>query len=122
MTIQRMINKLLGHSEARRIGMVATHLGIVRGMSLDGRDIEEIEVSYNSGKVNEIVNEIKATPGIVDVLVEYFEGRLDVGDEILAVAVAGETRLDVFPVLVQTVDRIKAEAVHKTEYFREGAE
>ena len=37
-------------------------------------------------------------------------------DEVLAVAVAGETREAVFPALVQTVDRLKSEAARKREY------
>jgi molybdopterin synthase catalytic subunit len=52
----------------------------------------------------------------VDVAVELFEGKHDVGDEVLAVAVAGETREAVFPALVQTVDRLKSEAARKREY------
>jgi molybdopterin synthase catalytic subunit len=116
-TIQRLVDKLKDHKNAERIGMIASHLGIVRATSLDGRAVSAIEVSYEPKSVNAIINETKSLSGIVDVLVEFFEGHLNVGDEILAVAVAGETRETVFPALIKTVDRIKAEAVKKKEVF-----
>jgi molybdopterin synthase catalytic subunit len=55
--------------------------------------------------------------GIVDVLVEINEGRLAVGDDILAVAVAGDIREHVFSALITAVNRIKKESSQKTEIF-----
>lgn len=77
--------------------------------------VQAVEVVYDHGAVNEIMRQARQMDGIVDALVETHEGRLAVGDEILAVAVAGETREAVFPALIRTVDRIKAEAVRKRE-------
>ncbi len=115
MGLETMIQQLRSHPESERIGMVASHLGVVRATSLEGFRVRGVEVAYDSGKLSEIINEAKNMDGIVDVLVEYHEGLLGLGDEILAVAVAGETRETVFPVLIRTVDRIKAEAVRKRE-------
>lgn len=115
MGMDKLIDRLRQHPESRRIGMIASHLGVVRGSSLKGFRVSGIDVSYDSDRVNQIISDIKAVKGIVDVLVETHEGRLGVGEEILAVAVAGETREDVFPSLIRAVDRIKAEAVHKKE-------
>ena len=42
-------------------------------------------------------------------------GRLKVGDEILAVVVAGDIRENVFPTLIKTVNRIKGDASKKKE-------
>ena len=42
-------------------------------------------------------------------------GKLKVGDEVMAVAVGGDTREHVFPALVKAVDRIKVEATKKRE-------
>ena len=47
--------------------------------------------------------------------VQTKEGRLKVGDEILAVVVAGDIRENVFPALIKTVNRIKADASKKKE-------
>ena len=115
MAIHDLIEQLRAHPETARIGMIASHLGVVRGTSLDGRKVQEIDVVYDPDKVVSIINDTKNLKGIVDVLVEFHEGVLHVGEEILAVAVAGETRETVFPALIRTVDRIKAEAVRKRE-------
>jgi molybdopterin synthase catalytic subunit len=115
MSLDKMIDRLRRHAESRRIGMIASHLGVVRGSSLKGFQVKEVEVAYDQDALAKIVNETRLIDGIVDVLVETSEGLLQVGDEILAVAVAGETRDAVFPALMSTVDRIKAEAVRKRE-------
>jgi len=115
MGLQQMIERLRNHPESHRIGMIASHLGVVRGTSLEGFRVSGVDVAYDQEDVKDIVNQSKALDGIVDVLVETHEGHLEVGDEILAVAVAGETREAVFPALMRTVDRIKAEAVRKRE-------
>ncbi|MGD8388093.1 MAG: molybdenum cofactor biosynthesis protein MoaE [Desulfobacteraceae bacterium] len=116
MTIQKLIDQLRAHPESDRIGMIASHLGVVRGTSLSGERVSALEVSYDRDVVDRILNDTKKLEGIVDVAVELFEGKHDVGDEVLAVAVAGETREAVFPALVQTVDRLKSEAARKREY------
>ena len=48
-------------------------------------------------------------------LVNTTEGKLHVGDEIVAVAVAGDIRENVFPALIKAVDRIKTEAAKRKE-------
>jgi molybdopterin synthase catalytic subunit len=116
MDIHKMIVTLKSHPDARKIGMIASHLGVVRGTSRDGRPVEAVEVAYDRDRLRKILEEIRALPGIVDALVEVQEGRLRVGDEILAVAVAGDIREHVFDALIQAVNRIKAEASRKREY------
>jgi molybdopterin synthase catalytic subunit len=116
MDLQGMIDRLKNHSDSEKIGMIASHLGVVRGTSRGGEKVSEIHVSYNQKNIKKIIFYIKNLPGIVDVLVEVNEGRLRVGEEIMAVAVAGDIRENVFPALVETVDRIKKEASKKYEY------
>jgi len=95
--------------------MITSHLGVVRSTSRDGRAVTSIEVSYDQEALQAVVRDIKKMPGIAEVLVETRQGRLDVGEEILAVVVAGDIRENVFPALVSAVNRIKKEASHKKE-------
>jgi molybdopterin synthase catalytic subunit len=53
----------------------------------------------------------------VAVEIEAFEGEFHVRDDLLYVVVAGDVRENVFAVMRQTVERIKAEGVHKTELY-----
>jgi len=95
--------------------MITSHLGVVRSTSRDGRAVTSLEVSYDQEALQAVVRDIKKMPGIAEVLVETRQGRLDVGEEILAVVVAGDIRENVFPALVSAVNRIKKEASHKKE-------
>lgn len=120
MNMNNLIEKLRKHPEAHRVGMIACHLGIVRGTSRDGREVTGIDVAYDHTLLESIISDIKKMDGIVDVAVDTREGHLTIGDEVLAVAVAGDIREHVFSALMAAVNRIKAEASKKKEYFREG--
>jgi molybdopterin synthase catalytic subunit len=117
MNIGKMIKGLREHPEARKIGMIVTHLGIVRGNSRDGDTVTYVEVAFDHERIREIINHTRNREGIIEVLVDTKEGRLKVGEEIMAVAVAGDIRENVFPALIHTVDRLKSEASKKQEFF-----
>jgi molybdopterin synthase catalytic subunit len=119
MGLHDMIHRLKAHEEAPKIGMIASHLGVVRGTSRDGRPVKGIEVSYDGETLEKIIQDTKRMPGIIDVLVETYTGHLRVGEDILAVAVAGDIREHVFNALIHAVERIKTEASKKKELFTE---
>ena len=117
MDINRMIQTIKKHPDYPKMGMIASHLGVVRETSLDGRKVTGIEIGSDRNIIDNIVSETKEMPGIIEVLVEVGEGVLKVGDEIMAVAVGGDTREHVFPALASVVDRIKKEGTTKKEIF-----
>jgi molybdopterin synthase catalytic subunit len=115
MDLNKMIESLKAHPEYEKMGMIASHLGVVRGTSRDGQTVSGIEVVYDHDAVKRIVADAKKFPGIVEISVDTHEGHLKVGDDILAVVVGGDIREHVFPALIETVNRIKKEAVKKKE-------
>ncbi len=117
MDLNRMIERLRAHPEREKIGMIASHLGIVRGVSRNGRAVSGIEVVYDHKIIDNIIIDIKLLSGVIEVMVDTNEGHLQVGDPILAVAVAGDLRENVFPALMETVNRVKKEASKKKELF-----
>lgn len=117
MDINAIMKKLREHPESSKMGMIASHLGVVRDNSRDGRAVTQVEVNYDHDVVEKILKEAKVLPGIVDVVIETREGLLEIGDEIMFVAVGGDIRENVFPALVEIVDRIKKEASKKQESF-----
>jgi len=117
MDINRMIQTIKKHPDYPKMGMIASHLGVVRETSLDGRKVTGIEIGSDRNVIDNIVSEIKEMPGIIQVLVEAREGTLKVGDEIMAVAIGGDTREHVFPALASAVDRIKRAGTTKKEIF-----
>ena len=112
-----MIDSLKSRPDYHQMGMIASHLGVVRGTSLNGQDVKSIEVSYDQKKLTRIASEIKQRSGIIEVLIETCEGLLNVGDDIMVVVVGGDTRENVFPALMDTVNRIKSECANKRENF-----
>ena len=120
MDLNRMIQTIKKHPDYPKMGMIASHLGVVRETSLDGRKVTGIEMGSDRKVIDNIVSETKEIPGIIEVLVDVSEGTLKVGDDIMAVAIGGDTREHVFPALASVVDRIKKEAGRKKEIFFKG--
>jgi molybdopterin synthase catalytic subunit len=117
MDINKLLEKIRMHPDSHKMGMIASHLGIVRGSSRDKREVISVNVAYDLKAIDDIIKEIKKLPGIVEVLVDINEGSLEVGDEILFVAVGGDIRDNVFNALIKAVDLIKKRASHKREIF-----
>ncbi|MEW6189506.1 MAG: molybdenum cofactor biosynthesis protein MoaE [Actinomycetota bacterium] len=115
MRIAELLQSIKNHPDFDRVGMILCHNGVVRGFSRDGRRVTGVKVDVERERLDELIKEMKARPGITDILVEVYEGQLSVGDDIMCVLVAGDIRDNVFPVLKETVDRIKKEILRKEE-------
>lgn len=101
---------------ADSVGMVLVHNGVVRGWSRrDGSAVAGIQVRPDRRRIEELRAEYEARPGIFRVLIEACEGLLMPGDDLLFIIVAGDIRENVKPVLAELLDRVKSEAVAKTE-------
>jgi molybdopterin synthase catalytic subunit len=120
MAISEMIHSLKKHPHYSKMGMIASHIGVVRENSLNGRMVRGIQIQFNEIEIQNIIRNTKMMEGIVDVLIETYEGYLTVGDEIMAVVVGGDTREHVFPALIQAVDAIKKGGAVKNELFQDG--
>jgi molybdopterin synthase catalytic subunit len=115
MELAEMIAAVKSRPDYSDVGMILLHNGVVRATARDGRTVTELTVQADHGRLAEIIAEMKSRPGIVEVLVEIREGKLHVGEDIMFVVVAGRLREECFPVLVDTVNRIKRDVTRKTE-------
>jgi len=115
MLAEKAIELVRASDNIQKMGMIAVHLGIVRATSKSGEQISSIQVTYDKERLECIRQEIGKKPGIFEVVILTNEGRLNIGDEIMAVAVGGDIRENVFPALEEAVNRIKAEAAKKVE-------
>ncbi|MBW1912687.1 MAG: molybdenum cofactor biosynthesis protein MoaE, partial [Deltaproteobacteria bacterium] len=59
MDLNWMIEKVREHPDFGKIGMIASHLGVVRASSRDGRAVTRLEVQYDQGVIDDIVRDIK---------------------------------------------------------------
>ncbi len=98
------------------VGMILCHNGVVRGWSRSDRStVKCIDVSPDQDKIEALRQEYSKKPGIYKILTEAKEGRLNLGDDLLFIVVAGDIRENVKSVLSELLDRIKSEAVVKSE-------
>jgi len=119
MDINKMIEDIKLHPEYRNVGMIAGHYGIVRSFARDGRKVTGMDVHFDDEKIRKILDDTKLRPGIVEAIIDTKRGFLTVGEEFVAVLVAGDTRDHVFPALFDAVNRLKTEAVTEKEHIVE---
>lgn len=118
MQLNEMIDEIKQHPDADQIGMILSHTGIVRRSSRDGRSVSGLTVAVDHDQLNLIIDREKQVPGIVDIRVEMEENKpLAVGDEMMRLIVAGDTRDNVIPALERTLNAIKETVTHKAENF-----
>lgn len=99
------------------VGMILIHNGVVRSWSRkDHSKVSHVDVAVNDKKLASLRDEYAKKPGIYRIIIEAQSGTLKQGDDLLFIIVAGDIREHVKPVLAELLDRVKAEAVIKTEY------
>ena len=115
MPLTEMIQKIKARPDYHKVGMILCHNGVARATSRDGKPVSELTVTADHRRLAEVIAEMKARPGIIEVLVEINEGKLQIGDDVMFVAVAGDFRENVFPVLMDAVNTIKKDVTKKKE-------
>ncbi len=98
----------------RDAGAVALFVGVVRGHSDTGEEVEGLKLEAYEEKAEEVLlgicGDLRRRRGIVDVQIHHLLGEFSVGEEMVYVLVAGSHRKEVFAVLESAVDRYKREA------------
>jgi len=113
--VEEWINEIKTKVKKDELGMILIHNGIVRSTSKDGNQISGIRFSYDREKLAHYVEIMKNQEGIAEIKVWLNEGRLNVGDDIMYLLVAGKFRTDVLPVFQRLITIIKNEVVTEEE-------
>ena len=121
--LNQIVEALSKHPQSRRAGAVASFIGVVREEPIREGSGEVNHLEYEAyeyvalKQMEEIRRSMLSRPGIVEVSIHHIIDRLSVGEASLFVAVLGAHRQDVFPVLAETVERVKMEVpIWKKEY------
>lgn len=118
MNISHLIDTIKKRPDSETIGMILCHNGVVRGTSQDGRKVSGLRIEVDHEKLDQILQEHKKRPGIVEILVEIAENRdLTIGDDVMLLVVAGDIRDNVIATLKDTLNAIKTTVTRKTEFF-----
>jgi molybdopterin synthase catalytic subunit len=114
-TLHDLVDGIKRHMDPSKVGMIVCHNGVVRATSRAGDPAEYLDVDVKQEAWDQILRDMRARPGIAAIEAYLFTGRRHVGEDVMLVAVAGDIRENVFPVLEETVNRLKREAVAKRE-------
>ncbi|WP_461209232.1 molybdenum cofactor biosynthesis protein MoaE [Desulfocurvus sp. DL9XJH121] len=117
MDISKTIAELKTHPDfAKNVGMILVHNGVVRATSRgDGAEVTGVDVRPDHDRIAALCRECEQRPGIWKAMAQAASGPLKPGDDLLFIIVAGDFRENVKPALAELLDRIKSEAVTKTE-------
>ncbi len=124
-SLQDTIDVMKKKTGFRKAGAIATFVGVVRGSTEEGEEVQRLMLEAYEDKANEVLasicSDLRKRPGIVDVQIHHLLGEFDVGEDLVYVLVAGSHRRDVFPVLEEAVERYKKEApIFKKEHIITG--
>ena len=122
LALSELLKSIKEQADFRKAGAIATFIGVVRGETLGGENVERLELQAYEDEANKILGgiceELKKREGVVDVQIHHFVGEFGIGEDLVYVVVAGAHRENVFGVLQEAVERYKNEApVFKKEHI-----
>lgn len=121
LSLTDLLKSVKKRADFHKAGALAMFIGVVRGETLGGENVERLELEAYEEEANKILGEIceelKKRKGIIDVQIHHFVGDFGAGEDLVYVLVAGAHRENVFGVLSEAVERYKHEApVFKKEH------
>jgi len=123
--LEDLLDRVKVHERFKDVGGIGIFIGVTRSTSANGEPVSHLELEAYEGGAEEamasIAEDIASRTGIVDVLIHHVVGKLEQGELIMAVLVAGKSRKDVFPALIEAVERTKSTVpIWKKEYLTSG--
>jgi molybdopterin synthase catalytic subunit len=123
-TLASLVKRIRHSVEIEKTGAIGTFTGIVRAVSENARtEFLEFETYSEVArqKMDEICEQLKQKDGIIDVLMHHRTGVIRKGEDIVHIVVAAGHREQMFPVLREAIERLKAEVpIWKKEHALEG--
>ena len=119
MNIQKLIDDVKTHPRFSEAGMILIHNGVVRATSRDGRVVTGLRVTVDQPRLDQVLETYRGREGILDVRVTIAADRdLAVGDDVMALVVAGDIRENVIATLKDALDDIKRTVTSKTQFYK----
>ena len=121
-SLSDLMETIKGKENSRKIGGIATFVGVVRGETFEGEKVTGLEIEAYEDQANKILGDLcedlKKREGVFDVQIHHFVGQFSIGEDLVYVVVAGAHRANIFEVLYEAVERYKSETpVFKKEYI-----
>ncbi len=123
-TLDSLVHKIRNSKDIGKAGAIGTFTGIVRATGGDAiTEFLEFEGYSNVAlqKMNEICSRLEEREGIVEVLMHHKTGIIQAGEDIVYIVVAAGHRQQLFPVLSEAIELLKAQVpIWKKEHTKEG--
>jgi molybdopterin synthase catalytic subunit len=118
-TLGVLIRAVRSHPDIHKVGAILTFTGIVRG---DALALEfDIYEGNAQQRISDIVRDLRAAEGIIDVKVHHRSGHLKASDDIVYIVVGASHRQEGFRALRDAIERIKKEVpIWKKEITEKG--
>ena len=119
--LQDLIESVKNKSGFEAAGAIAIFIGVVRGTTDDGGEVEKLELEGYEKQADSVLQgiceDLKDKEGINDVQIHHLLGEFKVSEDLVYTLVAGAHRSEVFSTLIEAVTRFKSEApIFKKEY------
>lgn len=123
--LEDLVRQVKADPRFKEVGGIGIFIGVTRSTSAEDEPVSHLEFEAYEEKaldaMTSIADDISGRSGIASVLIHHVTGKLDQGDLIMAVLVAGRSRKDVFPALVEAVERTKTSVpIWKREFLASG--
>jgi molybdopterin synthase catalytic subunit len=116
------LKKIKNNTSKNELGMILIHNGVVRGTSRkENKQVKNMHLTYDKDKLNSAIEKTKSTKGIANVVVWINEGKLEVGDDIMYVIVAGDRRVNILKPFENLIEEIKSSVVIEKETIEQTA-
>lgn len=113
LTLEELIRSARKGSRFQEAGAMGLFIGIVRGKTRIGEEVQKLELQAYEQKANEVLKKIsedlKRKDGVVDVRIHHMLGDFVVSEDLVYVLVAATHREKLFPVLIEATERYKEE-------------
>ncbi|MBD3254229.1 MAG: hypothetical protein GF383_04010 [Candidatus Lokiarchaeota archaeon] len=124
-SLEQAIDSLKSHPEIAKVGSILTFTGIVRATSLTGKKVSGMKIdAYEeiaNQKISSICQELKASEGIIEVIIIHFKGEFEISDDLVYVIVGSSHREEGFKTLREAVEAYKKQlTVWKKEIYEDG--
>lgn len=119
MDINKMVEQVKALPDYDRVGMILCHNGVVRKTTREGQEVTGLRVSVDQEGLDSLVTAQKKKQGIIEVMVEIAADQdLAVGQDIMAIVVAGDIRERVIETLTDTLEQVKTKITSKQQFFK----
>ncbi len=110
---------------SENIGCIVAFIGVVRGIGRNGSKVKRLEYEVYEKvaekKMMEIAEDAERKQGVKRVDIYHYEGKREVGEDIVYVFVAADHRENAFKTLIKVVDSVKKEVpIWKKEVTEKG--